>query len=217
MGADRLIFFGASITNADVVMTDGKSLEKTGVTPDELIRPTPNDLTEGRDPVLARAAAVLELNLDPVTAGAIVPGRMALTRVLPAVLIAAALAAPAPVPSWTVLKSGVTARLRGVSASSANVVWASGTDGTVIRTEDAGQKWVRLNVPGDREARLPGHRRNRRSDGLRAEHRRLVKRRASTRRPTRADSWTLQFTQRGAEGLLRCHGVPRRAPRLRLQ
>ncbi len=52
---------------------------------------------------------------------------MALTRVLPAVLIAAALAAPAPVPSWTVLKSGVTARLRGVSASSANVVWASGT------------------------------------------------------------------------------------------
>ena len=72
---------------------------------------------------------------------------MALTRVLPAVLIAAALAAPAPVPSWTVLKSGVTARLRGVSASSANVVWASGTDGTVIRTEDAGQNWVRLNIP----------------------------------------------------------------------
>ena len=73
MGADRLIFFGASITNADVVMTDGKSLEKTGVTPDELIRPTPNDLTEGRDPVLARAAAVLELNLNPVTAGAMFP------------------------------------------------------------------------------------------------------------------------------------------------
>ena len=73
MGADRLIFFGASITNADVVMTDGKSLEKTGVTPDELIRPTPDDLTEARDPVLARAAAILELNLNPATAGAMFP------------------------------------------------------------------------------------------------------------------------------------------------
>ena len=73
MGADRLIFFGASITNADVVMTDGKSLEKTGVMPDELIRPTPDGLPERRDPVLARAAAILELNLNPATAGAMFP------------------------------------------------------------------------------------------------------------------------------------------------
>jgi photosystem II stability/assembly factor-like uncharacterized protein len=41
----------------------------------------------------------------------------------------------------------VTARLRGVSASSASVVWASGTDGTVIRTEDAGRTWRRLTIP----------------------------------------------------------------------
>jgi hypothetical protein len=43
------------------------------VTPDELIRPTADDLTEGRDPALARAAAILELNLNPATAGAMFP------------------------------------------------------------------------------------------------------------------------------------------------
>ena len=70
-----------------------------------------------------------------------------MTRLLPAFLIAATLAAPAAPPSWTVQKSGVTARLRGVSASSANVAWASGTDGTVIRTHDGGQTWVRHSIP----------------------------------------------------------------------
>jgi len=54
-------------------MIDGKSLEKTGVTLDELIRPTAEELTAGRDPVMARAAAILELNLDPATAGAMFP------------------------------------------------------------------------------------------------------------------------------------------------
>jgi hypothetical protein len=37
------------------------------------VRPTPDDLTEARDPVLARAAAILELNLNPATAGAMFP------------------------------------------------------------------------------------------------------------------------------------------------
>ncbi len=73
MGAERVILFGASITNADVIMTDGKSLEKTGVTPDELIRPTADDLASGRDPVLSRAAAILGHTLDPATAGAMFP------------------------------------------------------------------------------------------------------------------------------------------------
>jgi C-terminal processing protease CtpA/Prc len=73
MGAERLIFFGASITNADVIMGDGKSLEKVGVTPDELIRPTTDDLVAGRDPVLARAATILGHTLDSVTAGAMFP------------------------------------------------------------------------------------------------------------------------------------------------
>jgi photosystem II stability/assembly factor-like uncharacterized protein len=49
--------------------------------------------------------------------------------------------------TWTTSDTGVTARLRGVSAPSVNVVWASGTEGTIIRTTDGGQTWKRLTVP----------------------------------------------------------------------
>jgi C-terminal processing protease CtpA/Prc len=60
-------------TEADVIMTDGKSLEHAGVTPDELMRPTPADLAAGRDPVLARAVEMLGGTLDPASAGKIFP------------------------------------------------------------------------------------------------------------------------------------------------
>jgi photosystem II stability/assembly factor-like uncharacterized protein len=50
-------------------------------------------------------------------------------------------------PTWTAQTSGVTARLRGVSAASPNVVWASGADGTVLRTADGGRTWRRSVVP----------------------------------------------------------------------
>jgi carboxyl-terminal processing protease len=72
-GLDGFIPFGASITEADVIMTDGKSLEHVGVAPDELIRPTPADLAAGRDPVLARAVEMLGGTLDPASAGKIFP------------------------------------------------------------------------------------------------------------------------------------------------
>jgi photosystem II stability/assembly factor-like uncharacterized protein len=49
---------------------------------------------------------------------------------------------------WTALTTGVTARLRGVSAVSDRVVWASGASGTVIRTTDGGETWTTLSVPG---------------------------------------------------------------------
>ncbi len=64
IGADTAIYYGFSITDANLIMADGKSLEGTGVTPDELILPTPADLAAGRDPVLARAT---ELAGDPIT------------------------------------------------------------------------------------------------------------------------------------------------------
>jgi photosystem II stability/assembly factor-like uncharacterized protein len=47
---------------------------------------------------------------------------------------------------WTTQQSGTTARLRGVSAVSERVAWASGADGTVLRTTDGGANWQKLTV-----------------------------------------------------------------------
>ena len=53
-------------------------------------------------------------------------------------------------PSWTLQTSGVTARLRGVSAVTDRVAWASGSGSTVLRTEDGGASWKTLIVTSDR-------------------------------------------------------------------
>lgn len=58
-------------------------------------------------------------------------------------LLLAVVAAPA----WTLQQSGVTARLRGVSAASARVVWASGSGNTILRSEDGGETWRPLPSP----------------------------------------------------------------------
>jgi photosystem II stability/assembly factor-like uncharacterized protein len=65
-------------------------------------------------------------------------------------LIAAALVvgAAASLPSsWTFQTSPATERLRGVSAVSETVAWASGNQGTVVRTVDGGATWARVAVP----------------------------------------------------------------------
>ena len=63
------------------------------------------------------------------------------------ILIAAVLVPIALAPTWTVQSSGVTARLRGVSAVSEKVAWASGSGNTILRTEDGGATWARLTNP----------------------------------------------------------------------
>lgn len=47
--------------------------------------------------------------------------------------------------------SGVTVRLRGISAVDANVAWASGREGTVLRTIDGGKTWSNVSVPDAKE------------------------------------------------------------------
>ena len=54
-----------------------------------------------------------------------------------------------PVPRWTMQTSGVTVRLRGVSAVSERVAWASGAGSTVLRTDDGGATWQKLTVTTD--------------------------------------------------------------------
>ena len=73
MGTDTMVFYGTSITEADVIMTDGKSLEHAGVIPDEILLPTGEDLAAGHDPIMTRAAALLGHKIEPDKAGALFP------------------------------------------------------------------------------------------------------------------------------------------------
>lgn len=51
-------------------------------------------------------------------------------------------------PAWEAQSSGVVASLRGVSAVDLATCWASGSDGTWLRTTDSGETWEHGVVPG---------------------------------------------------------------------
>jgi photosystem II stability/assembly factor-like uncharacterized protein len=63
-------------------------------------------------------------------------------------LLLALIAASAFAQTFTVQPGGSTASLRGVSAVSDQVAWASGTRGTYLRTTDGGTTWTAASVPG---------------------------------------------------------------------
>jgi photosystem II stability/assembly factor-like uncharacterized protein len=48
---------------------------------------------------------------------------------------------------WDIEDSHTTASLRGIHNAGGGVAWASGTNGTVLRTEDGGYLWQTCNVP----------------------------------------------------------------------
>ena len=72
-GVGQVLYFGTSVTIADLFMSDGKSLEKIGVTPDEVLVPTGEDLATSKDPAMSRAAEILGVKIDPEKAGTFFP------------------------------------------------------------------------------------------------------------------------------------------------
>ena len=109
------------------------------------------------------------------------------------------LAAAAHAQQWIPQTSNSTASLRGVSAVDANVVWASGTGGTYLRTADGGKTWIAAQVPGAEALDFRG---------VRAIDARTVYLMSSGagdksriyKTTDAGANWTLQFTQADAKG-----------------
>lgn len=73
MGVDSIVPYGMSVTNADVIMSDGKSLEYIGVTPNLSSLPNGADLAAGRDPVMSAALELFGQKVSPEQAGKFFP------------------------------------------------------------------------------------------------------------------------------------------------
>ena len=72
-GVGSVLYFGTSVAVSDVIMTDGKSLERLGVTPDEIVLMTGADLAAQKDVVLSRAAEIAGVQLNAAKAGTFFP------------------------------------------------------------------------------------------------------------------------------------------------
>jgi photosystem II stability/assembly factor-like uncharacterized protein len=113
------------------------------------------------------------------------------------------LCAPDARGQWIAQTSGTTVRLRGVSAVSNLVAWASGAGGTYARTTDGGRTWQAGQVPGAAELDF------RDVDAFDAETAYLLAIGPGDRsRIYKTDdggrSWTLQFRNRRPEAFYDC-------------
>lgn len=73
MGVNSVVPYGRNLTNADVIMTDGKSLEHTGVMPQVKMLLSGADIAAQRDPVLAASLKLLGQSVTPEQAGKLFP------------------------------------------------------------------------------------------------------------------------------------------------
>jgi carboxyl-terminal processing protease len=73
MGLDTVIMYGVNVTDADIIMSDGVSLEGAGVTPNLMLLPEATNLRAHEDPVISGAASLLGVKLDAGEAGKLFP------------------------------------------------------------------------------------------------------------------------------------------------
>lgn len=73
MGVDNIVAYGMNLTNADVIMSDGTSIEHAGVTPHIAIVPSASELAAGADKPLAAALQLLGHEVSPKAAGQMFP------------------------------------------------------------------------------------------------------------------------------------------------
>jgi carboxyl-terminal processing protease len=73
LDATNVSQYTVRVSVRQVTMNDGKTLENEGVTPDDTVIPTADDLAAGRDPVLARAIGLAGTNITREEAGKVIP------------------------------------------------------------------------------------------------------------------------------------------------
>ena len=62
-------------------------------------------------------------------------------------LLACALLTPAAQAQWQLQQSNTSADLRGIHSLGNGIAWASGSEGTILRTTDNGQHWQHCAIP----------------------------------------------------------------------